>query len=122
MLLDGDDPILTGLRTQCQVVKRKPRELTGVGFFSYFEFSGPVSSRIGDASFSFGDVAAEIDRLQFGAGFVLHVRGGFMTFLEGYSFEEPWPGTVTAYKLSYVNGPARDYRALRAIPGWPRQS
>jgi hypothetical protein len=122
MLLAGTDPVLETLRQQLTLSAGKPREMSGAGFFRDFQ-PQKEARRLTDApSFSFGDVMAEIEGLAFGAGFVLHVREGLIDFLEGYSYEEPWPANVVNYKLSYINGPTRDLNALRATRGWPSGS
>ncbi|HSU05754.1 MAG TPA: hypothetical protein VLI93_09290, partial [Acetobacteraceae bacterium] len=55
-------------------------------------------------TFSFGDIQAMIPGLTFGAGFVLHVRNGAIEFLEGYSYEEPWPESVSGFVLRADEG------------------
>src|SRR4051794_2496951 len=98
MLLGGNDPVLATLRRQLESAKRKPRELTGAGFFTYFDVPETAPRLQGNPSFSFGGVKAEIEGLQHGAGFVLFVRNGILSFLEGYSFDEPWPPFIESYK------------------------
>ena len=76
MLMDGDDPVIHTLRCQSKLAARRPREISGVGFFTSFEIP-PDAPRIeGAPSFSFGDVHAEIEGLTNGAGFVLFVENG----------------------------------------------
>lgn len=55
---------------------------------------------------------AEIGGLQNGAGFVLHLREGVMDYLEGYSYDEPWPPVVEAFSVSYIGDIQRDLAAL----------
>jgi hypothetical protein len=102
MLLDGDDAALTILSLQFTAAEVKSRELTGAGFFIEFEVPSSFTPVAGRSSFSFGDVAAEIEGLDHGAGFDLHVRDGVLDYLEGYSHDGPWPTTVQRFKLSYI--------------------
>ena len=120
MLLDGDDPVLEVLRRQLVCARRSSRELTGAGFFTNFEVPSTAYRFQGQPSFTIGDVVAEIEGLQFGAGFVLHVVEGALNFLEAFSYEEPWPKSITSFKLSYPNN-QRDYASLRSARGWPVQ-
>jgi len=55
--------------------------------------------------FELGDVDARMDGLEHGAGFLLFVRKGRMTILEGYSYEEPWPKERRNLELSYQREP-----------------
>lgn len=66
----------------------------------------PDVPRVSAASdFELGDVDARIDGLEYGAGFLLFVRNGYMTMLEGYSYEKPWPTDLPTFKLAYRNEP-----------------
>jgi hypothetical protein len=89
LLLAGDDPTLNVLREQYRVANVIKRELTGTGF--HLAFLVPLAAPRLDAprSVHFGDVKAEIEQLQYGAGFVLHVRDGAIDSLEGISYDEP---------------------------------
>ncbi len=114
MLLAGDDPTLRTLAAQLSVARVAGREFTGSGFFTTFDVP-PEACRLehGKMSFSFGDVAAHLPALRHGAGFVLHVRGGTLHSLEGYSYDEPWPAGIDGFQLSYVRPGTRDLVALR---------
>ena len=49
----------------------------------------------------FGDVHATIDGLKHGAGFLLYIDSGFITTLEGYSYEGTWPNNQSRFDLTY---------------------
>jgi hypothetical protein len=121
MLLAGDDPALAILRSQLEVAKRRPRENTGVGFFIHFDVPQEAPRLPGNPSIKFGDVIAEMEGLQHGAGFVLFIDNGVLAMLEGYTYDEPWPEKVSTYELKYMGGKTRDLTVLRQIPGWPSQ-
>lgn len=111
MLLQGEDPALAILRSQLDVSHVAHREFTGAGF--YTTFSVPSNApRLGQRkSFHFGDVSAEIQGLEFGAGFVVHVQDGCLDYLEGYSYEEGWPAEIGEFQLMYSEG-KRDLPSL----------
>ncbi len=113
MLLDGDDDILKSLRRQFQNSKIKKREMTGCGFFLYFDINSNIDEFLKGKSFHFGDVNAKVTGLSHGAGFVLFIRDGYISDLEGYSYDEPWPEQVTDFELSYQSGEKRDLTALK---------
>jgi hypothetical protein len=113
MLVAGDDASLQILANQFAQATLASRELTGVGFYANFAVPSSVPRLEGNGSAHFGDVTAQIDGLQHGAGFVLHIRDGLISCLEGYSFDEPWPADTNSFKLSYVCGMPRDLTKLR---------
>ena|SRR5579875_4153130 len=119
MLLAGDDPVLITLRCQLKLAKRRSREYTGVGFFTHFDVPKEAPQFSGNPSIKFGDVIAEMDGLQRGAGFLLFIQNGVLSMLEGYTYEEPWPQKVARFELRYTSGTARDLSALRKTIGWP---
>src|SRR5436305_953785 len=99
MLLEGDDPLLAILRNQLEIATRAPREDSGVGFFTHFEVPEQAPRVPGKPSMQFGDVIAEMEGLRYGAGFVLFIKNGVLTMLEGYTYDEPWPETISRYEL-----------------------
>jgi hypothetical protein len=104
-LLDGDHPVLVGLRRQLPGLSARSRERTGGGFFTTFavantDLSAPIASR----SSPFGDVEAAIRGLKDGAGFLLYIKQGQLHMLEGYSYGEPWPEHVDEFSLVYSSG------------------
>lgn len=114
-LLAGDDKILGSLRRQFEAAKVIQREMTGVGFYTTFAVPPEIDRLPGNRSFNFGDVEAEIPGLNSGAGFLLFVKDGALDFLEGYTYDEPWPDQVSSFELSYVRPDQRDLRALHAV-------
>jgi hypothetical protein len=103
-LLAGDHAVLAALRAQAARARLTSRENTGVGFHCCLEVP-PDVPLVTPADFELGDVDATIEGLEHGAGFLLFVRGGRMTMLEGYSYEEPWPQTIRNVNLSYQREP-----------------
>jgi hypothetical protein len=104
-LLAGDHPVLVALRAQLARATVTQRELSGAGFFTHFVVANdaiPVAVR----TLRFGDVWAKVAGLRYGADFVLFVDDGRLTMLEGVSFGEPWPETITEFAVTYVD-PAR---------------
>jgi hypothetical protein len=109
-ILYGEHPLLKELRrqlTSCCVCKR---EMTGAGFYIYFEVG--ISSLKSNIDLRIGDVIADITELNYGAGFVLYIKNSKLYMLEGYSYEEPWPNSISKYYLKYISGDNRDLTNL----------
>jgi len=87
------------LRRQVSCASVSKREFSGVGFFT--EFALPASAQVARdvPDMTIGDVGAEIPTLEHGAGFVLFIRGGVVTMLEGYTYDESWPENTDEFKL-----------------------
>jgi hypothetical protein len=103
LLSDAAEPTCT-LRKQYDAASITKRDLTGAGFFIYFSVPDYVDRLGKDVSAKFGDVIAKIKGLSLGAGFVLHINHGAIDFLEGYSYEEPWPKDTSDFVLSRDKG------------------
>jgi hypothetical protein len=104
-LIAGAHPVLAVLRKQAEMARVSSREYTGAGFYCNFDVppSAPLLPMPGN--FHISDVSAVVDGLQRGAGFVLFVRDRRISFLEGYSYDEPWPKRIRAFELAYAKDP-----------------
>lgn len=119
MLLEDTDPTLAILRGQYEQIQSMKEELTGTGFYLEFVLSKQACPIPGNPTIRFGDVDADLDGLEHGAGFLLFIQDGFLSMLEGYSYEEPWPEQPVKFTLSYENGIKRNTAKLMTTPGWP---
>src|SRR6266404_8333231 len=90
-LVDKPGEPFETLRRQVSCATVSKRKFSGVGFFT--EFSLPSDAQVSRnvADMTLGDIGAELPGLKHGAGFVLFIRGGVITMLEGYSYDEKWP-------------------------------
>jgi hypothetical protein len=111
MLLSGEDSVLAILREQSRALTVSERRMTGVGFHTHFDIAPTAPRCTEKQSFEIGDITAQIEGAEHGAGFVLFIRGGIMSSLEGYTYDEPWPEPINKYKLTYV-GRQRDLSKL----------
>ena len=118
-LLQGTHPLLTQLYSQLEFCYVRRREMTGTGFYTYFEVR--VLLQIRDINLRFGDVTAEIPGLKNGAGFLLYIKNGLLDMLEGYSYDEPLPDIIPIYILKYTSGEKRDMAALEDVLGRSKQ-
>ena len=101
MILRGEDEIRFVLRQQMQQLQVSSREFTGAGFFSNFVVD-PAARRItGRPTLTLGNVEGTATNVSHGLGFVLFVKDGALSMLEGYTYDEPWPDELPGLKLSY---------------------
>lgn len=103
LLLSGNHPNLAVLREQYDRADYEIRT-TGVGFFVEFTVPADVDPIPVSEDFQLGGVQADVDELEYGMGFVLFVRDGRISLLEGYTYEEPLPEAVTNVSVDYTSG------------------
>lgn len=102
LLLQGDHPVLIGLRQQYAVAKIINREFSGVGFFTTFMVPEDILL-VDPPNFEAGSMVIDLENLPNGAGCVLFVRKGRLDFLECYTFIDPWPDRIVIKSLSQVH-------------------
>lgn len=100
-ILAGDDPVRVALRAQLRGLVVTAREVTGVGFFAELAVA-PDAVAAAESTMRFGDVIAKLPGVAHGAGFVVLVANGFLTMLEGYTFDEPWPADAELLGLEII--------------------
>jgi hypothetical protein len=112
-LLAGDHPVLEALREQAHGAYVRKRTMTGVGFFTDLGvLPGARRAVLPTMGGCLSDVVAEVDGLEHGAGVVLFVDDGYLSFLEGYSYDEPWPECIQKFTLRYRSSEGRDLSSL----------
>ena len=114
MLLSGDDEVLNKLRKQYEVAKIASREFSDAGFYTSFLVENRNDLCIKNKSFHIGDVDGNIDGIEGAVGFVLYVKNGYITLLEGYTNAvDTWPKSYDKIVLSYDSGEIRNIENLR---------
>jgi hypothetical protein len=106
-LVAGSHPVLVALRQQYETSSVANRRMTGVGFFVDLAMSAETPSVAALGTLHLTDVIADLDGLEHGAGFVLHIFDGRLHQLEGYSYDELWPDIVGGFAVSYLHGAER---------------
>lgn len=92
------DPVMDALRAQLAVCRTKSREFTGVGFYTQIVVPHALAV-VSIDRLTLGDVHAEIDGVEHGAGFVLWIDSGMLDTLEGFTYDGPWPHRINSYKV-----------------------
>ena len=90
------------LEKQYRSAKVVSREFTGVGFFIGFDVTDKNSRLPEYPNNALGRVQAKFKELEYGVGFVLFIREGFIVTLEGFTYDEPWPENIEGYVLEEV--------------------
>ena len=100
--LEGNhDERLIKLRKQFETSAVAQREMTGVGFFTEIKVLDSPSYLLDSENFEIGDVSGKTAEVTNGVGFVLFVRDGVLSMLEGYTHgDDLWPAEGTAISLS----------------------
>jgi hypothetical protein len=98
-MLDKAGEQFETLRRQLSLAVVSKREFSGVGFFTELALSNDAPVKRDIADMTVGDVGAELPGLEHGAGFVLFVRNGAISMLEGYTYDEKWPESTDGFKL-----------------------
>jgi hypothetical protein len=110
-LLEGDEGFLEGLRLQMNFLRVISRKFTGAGFVTTFEIA-TTAPQPRQMTSKLGDVSAEIEGLQHGAGFLLSVENGYLHSLEGFTYDEAWPSKIEHFELRYLPHATRDLKKL----------
>ena len=101
MLLEEAGRPYPELYEQLSVARIKNKKYTGVGFQLNLEIPHDAKRIKGSPTFPLALVFAEIKELKRGAGFVLFIKDGMLTQLEGFTYDEPWPDMISEYRLEY---------------------
>jgi hypothetical protein len=110
-LLAGDHPALPALRSQLSVAEVGQRTFTGSGFLTFLTIPERCPAAPLPSKARLGDVAAVVEGIENGLGFVLFIGEGKLQCLEGYTYQEDWPPSLGHWYLEY-DPPGRDFSTL----------
>jgi hypothetical protein len=114
MLLAGEDNVLNKLRKQYESAKVTSREFSNVGFYTSFSMQNEHDFSLGDKTFHIGDVDGVINGIEGAVGFILYIKNGIISLLEGYTNAiDKWPKTNDEIILLYDSGIKRDIERLK---------
>ena len=114
MLLVGDNDVLTQLRKQYELATVTSREFSDVGFYTSFSLQNRHDLCIDDKTFQIGDVDGVINGIEGAVGFILFIKNGFISMLEGYTNAiDKWPKSNEEIILTYDSGDRRDIECLK---------
>jgi hypothetical protein len=91
------------LQRQYATARVTKREYTVHGFYTHFEITDK-SHTLGDGVYEFlGAVAADVNDLKNGTGYVLIIRDGLIACMEGYAYDEDFPRKIERYEIKPSN-------------------
>jgi hypothetical protein len=102
-LLDKAGEPFETIRRQLSVVTLAKRNFTEVGFYIEFVLLTEAQVKRDAPDMTLGGIGAEFPGLEHGAGFVLFIRQGVMSMLEGFTFDEKWPESTSEFKLFKID-------------------
>lgn len=103
ILLAGENKTLKGLRLQLNNSTIISREFTGAGFFSSFSVKKGIPDVFQGKSFQISDVHASYKNIENAFGFVLFIKKGYLSTLEGYTLlVSKWPKEYSSVILKYI--------------------
>jgi len=71
------------------------REFTGVGFYTYFHVDQVVSC---EEDMHISGVGGKLNN-SIQIGFLLFVKKGKLSCLEGFTYDDPWPDSIGSYEV-----------------------
>ena len=102
MFLSGNEPVLKDLRDQYKNSQIKSRQFTGAGFYTYFKTKPGIAPLANKKNFEITDISAKVGKVEDALGFVLFVRDGYISWLEGYTMAlDDWPHDYSNVDLIY---------------------
>jgi len=108
LLLSREEDGYEALREQLTTAEVIARRMTGAGFFTDLGVSqdaprapSSVGNPLGHGKAHEQDVFADIEGMEYGAGFVLWLEDGQISTLEGFSYADAWPEEVTAFDVRW---------------------
>ncbi|MBQ1782347.1 MAG: hypothetical protein II007_01695 [Gammaproteobacteria bacterium] len=101
LLLAGEDSRLSALRAQYEASSVSFRAETNWGFFATFQVPQELPI-VEPLNFCGGDANIQVTGVTNNAGCVLYVEGGRLSFLEVYTYDEPWPSPPKFGEISFV--------------------
>ena len=87
-------------RAQIQTITVRSRENTGAGFYSDFGIGRDSTPQIPGRNQPIGNVVATVDGMMW--GFLLFVRDGYISFLEGFNYGGESTQGLDLHTLSFA--------------------
>ena len=101
-ILEEENETNALLRVQYESAKIIKREFTGAGFFTHFSIPKTIRRAPAGTEYGYGDVVASFDGSDFCYGFVLFIKEGLISSLEGYTCTDSWPENIQTYELKHA--------------------
>ena len=71
------------------------RTIDSRGFYTFYDIGDRAASLGDGVNLHLGENQWNINGLKYGSDYILWIKNGFISSLEGFSYEEPWPDEIT---------------------------
>lgn len=82
------------LQAQFEKSVVQKREISTYGFLTYYTVAAEEETLGNTVNMQLGKSQWKINGLQHGSDYILWIKNGFITCLEGFSYNEPWPDEI----------------------------
>ena len=82
------------LRSQFEKITVQRREFSTYGFSTYYSVIGVEETLGDDENLQLGKHQWNINGLTRGSDYILWIKDGLISCLEGFSYNEPWPDEI----------------------------
>ena len=118
-LLNGNVANFSTLREQLKAATVADRKNTGSGFYVDFFIPQNAPRISANPSFEISDVAGKLNGGKLDIGFVLFVKEGALSMLEGFTYgSDEWPEQICDFQLAHI----KSERVLMPLPQSPTKA
>lgn len=82
------------LKSQFEKITVQKREFVKYGFSTYYAVTTADEILGADKNLQLGKNQWNINGLNHGSDYILWIKNGFISCLEGFSYNEPWPNEI----------------------------
>jgi len=82
------------LKSQFDTITVQKREFSTYGFSTYYAVTAQGETLGSDKNLQLGGYQWNISGLNRGSDYILWIKNGLISCLEGFSYEEPWPEKI----------------------------
>ncbi|MDD9901016.1 MAG: hypothetical protein OXT65_08570 [Alphaproteobacteria bacterium] len=98
-LLDNEDSRISFLKEQVKGISVIKRSISDAGLLLEFRVSNDCAPSIRVLDLIISGVEVTVPNLEFGIGFALFVENGLLKAMEGFTYEEAWPKSISKFRI-----------------------
>ena len=82
------------LQSQFEKISVQRREIHTYGFSTYYTVTAVAETLGEDVNLQLGEHQWEVNDLDYGSDYILWIKNGRISCLEGFTYNEPWPKEI----------------------------
>ena len=82
------------LQAQLEKIAVQKREFSTYGFSTHYAVIALEEALENDENLQLGKCQWNINGLRYGSDYILWIKNGLISYLEGFSYNEPWPDEI----------------------------